>query len=100
MTLNVFSNSRFNFDWTVALFYKSKINSHGVYVIKKKKSKRKVSLKSKKRRHITVNSHSNSSETNNSNTSNSDDVIGNSNLPPINIHTKISLKTHYFSKTN
>ena len=37
MTLNVFSNSKFNFDCTEALFYRSKINIHGVYVIKKKK---------------------------------------------------------------
>ena len=37
------------------------------------------------------NSHFNNSETNNYNTSNIDDVIGNSNLPRINIHTKCSL---------
>ena len=36
-TLKAFSNFKFNFDWTKALFYRSKINSHGVYVIKKKK---------------------------------------------------------------
>ena len=47
-------------------------------------------MKSKKRQCITVNSHFNTSEKK-SNTSNSDDVIGNSNLPCINIHTKISL---------
>ena len=40
---------------------------------------------------ITIDSHFNSSEKNNFNTSNSDDVIGNSNLPRINIHTKSSL---------
>ena len=36
MTLNFLSNSKFNFDWTVALFYRSKMISHGVYIIKKK----------------------------------------------------------------
>ena len=52
---------------------------------------RKVSLKSKKRICINVNSHLNSSETNNLNTSNSDNVIGNLNLPCINVHTKSPL---------
>ena len=37
MTSNVFSNFKFNFDFTDALFYKIKINSHGVYVTKNKK---------------------------------------------------------------
>ena len=36
MTLTIFSNFKFNFDWTVELSYRSKINSHSVYVIKKK----------------------------------------------------------------
>ena len=90
MTLNVFSNFKFNFDYTEALFYKSKINSHGVYIIKKKIWE-KASYQSKKRRYITVNSHFNSSETNHLNTSNSDNVIGNSNLSRINVHTKILL---------
>ena len=53
-----------------------------------RKQEMKVSFKSKKNRCIAVNSHFNSSETNNSKTSNSDDVIGNSNLPCINVHTK------------
>ena len=52
---------------------------------------RKVSFKSNKKICITVNSHLNSSETDNYKTSNSDDVIGNSNLPRINDHTKIAL---------
>ena len=55
------------------------------------KQGRKLSLKSKKRICITVNSHFNSSETNNLKTSNSDNVIGNSNLPCMNVHNKISL---------
>ena len=38
-----------------------------------------------------MNSHFNSSEKNHLNTSKSDDVIGNSNLPCINVHTKTSL---------
>ena len=36
MTLNVFSNFKFNFNCNEALFYKSKINSHGVYLTKNK----------------------------------------------------------------
>ena len=57
-----------------------------------KKLGSKVSFKSKKRRRITVNSHFNSIETNNSNKSNSDDVIGCSNLPRINVNTNSSLE--------
>ena len=37
MPLDVSSNFKYNFDWNVALFYRIKINNHGVYVIKKKK---------------------------------------------------------------
>ena len=35
--MDVSSNFKYNFDWNVALFYRIKINNHGVYVIKKKK---------------------------------------------------------------
>ena len=49
------------------------------------------SLKSNKRRCITVYSHFKSSGGNNSNTPNSDNVIRNSNLPCINVHTKSPL---------
>ena len=59
-----------------------------VFTSSRGKLLRKVSFKSKKMRRIVVNSYFNSSETNNSNTSNSDDVIGNPNLPCINVHTK------------
>ena len=52
---------------------------------------RKVSFESKNRRRITVNSNFNSSEKDSLNTSNSDNCIGNSNLPFINVHTKSSL---------
>ena len=38
-----------------------------------------------------LNSYLKSSETNNSNTSTSDDVIGKSNIPRINVHTKFLL---------
>ena len=51
----------------------------------------KFSYKYKKSRCITVNSQVNSSELNNLNTSKSDNIIGNSNLPHINIHAKSSL---------
>ena len=35
MALELFQIFKFNFDCTEALFYNSKINSHGVYVAKK-----------------------------------------------------------------
>ena len=62
-----------------------------VFMSSKIKQGRKVSFKSNRRICITVNSHFNSSETNHLNASNSNDAIGNSNLPRINVHTKISL---------
>ena len=37
MTLNVLSIFRINFDFTEALFYKIKINSHGFHATKKEK---------------------------------------------------------------
>ena len=49
-----------------------------------------IFLKSKKRRYTTVTSYVNSSESNDINTYNSDNFIGNSNLPCINVHTKRS----------
>ena len=51
------------------------------------KQERNVSYKYKKSRCITVNLQVNSSKSNNLNTSNSDNVIGNSNLPRINVQT-------------
>ena len=76
MTLNFFSNFKFDFDCSEAIFYKIKINSHGVYVINKK-IWRNVSYKSKKSVCINVNSHVNISKINNSKTSNNDDFRGN-----------------------
>ena len=90
MTLNVLSMFKFNFDCIEALFYKSKINSHGVYFTKKKK-RRNILYISKNMICTTANSHVNSSKSNNLNTSKSDNVIGNSNLPSINIQTKVNL---------
>ena len=52
---------------------------------------RNVFYNSKKRRCTTVKSHANSSESNNSNASKSDNVIVNSNLLHINVHTKSSI---------
>ena len=89
ITLNVFSGFKFDFNCTDALFYKSKINSHGVYVTKKKQGS-KFSFKYNKSICTTSNSHVNSSESNDPNTYNSDNVIGNSNIPRINIYTKHS----------
>ena len=54
------------------------------------KNGRKVFPKSKKRRCTTVTSHVDSSESNDLNTYNSDNFIGNSNIPRINVHTKRS----------
>ena len=51
-----------------------------------------VSFKAKKSICVTVNSHSKNSKTNNPKTSSSDNIIGNSNLPSINVFTKSSLK--------
>ena len=48
---------------------------------------------SKKRRCTTVNSHVSGRKSNNPTTSNSDNYIGNSNLPHLNIHTKSSFTT-------
>ena len=89
MTLNFLSNFKFYFDSTERIFYKSKINSHIVYVFKKKTWSEGFS-KSKKRRCTTVTSHVNISESNYLNTYNRDNVIGNSNIPHINVHTECS----------
>ena len=62
-----------------------------VFTSSRIKQGRKVLYQYRKRRCITINSHINSSETNNLNTSKSDNVIRNSNLPRINVHTKSSL---------
>ena len=62
-----------------------------VFKSSRRKQVRKVSFKSNNTRCITVNSHFNSIETNYLKTSNSDNVIVNSNLPRINVHTKSSL---------
>ena len=66
-----------------------------MFTSSRRKLGRKFSFESKNRRRIAVKSNFNSGETSNSNTSNSDDVIGDSNLPHINVHTEISFKqTH------
>ena len=56
----------------------------------KRKQEREVSFKSNKRICTTVNSHIFGSKSNDPNICNSDNVIGNSNLPCINVHTKCS----------
>ena len=56
----------------------------------RRKKRRKILYISNKRRCITDNLHVNSSKSNNPNTYNSDNDIGNSNLPRINVHTKLS----------
>ena len=90
MTLNFLSNFRFYFDRAEGIFYTSKINSRCVYVIKTKTWSEGFS-KSKNRRCSTVTSHVHSSESNNPNTFNSDNVVENSKLPHINVHSKRSL---------
>ena len=59
-----------------------------VFTFSRSKQGSKVAYRYKKRRCTTVNSHVNSSESNNPNISKSDHVIGNSNLPRINVQTK------------
>ena len=59
-----------------------------VFTLSRRKYGRKVSYNSKKRRCTTVKSHVKSSESNHLNTLNNDNVIGNSNLPHINVNTK------------
>ena len=61
-----------------------------VFTSPRRKQRRKVSLKYNKRRCTTITSHVKSSESNDQNTYNSDNVIGNSNLPLINNHTERS----------
>ena len=60
----------------------------------------KVSFKSMNRVCITVNSHFNIIETNNSDKSSRDYVIGNLNLPFINVHTESSFKKIITLKIN
>ena len=62
-----------------------------VFKLSIRKQGRKVSFKSNKKICITGISDLNSIETNILNTSNSDDVIGNSYPPRINVHTESSL---------
>ena len=64
-----------------------------VFTLSRRKNGKKVSYKSKKRICTTVNSHINSSESNNPNTSDSVNIIGDSNLPHINVQTKIPFNT-------
>ena len=87
MTLDFLSNFKFYFDSTEGLFYKSKINNHGVYVVRKKTWSEGFP-KSKKRRCTTITSHVNSIKTNYLNTYNIDNVIGNLNIPHINNNTE------------
>ena len=60
------------------------------FTFSRQKHGQKVFSKSKKRRCTTVTSHVDSRDTNDMNTYNSVNVIRNSNLPHINIHTKCS----------
>ena len=89
MKLSFLSISKFYFDCTQGLFYKSKINSNGVYVVKTKTWSEGF-YRSKNRRGTTVTSNLNSRESNDLNTYSIDNVIGNSNLPRINVHTERS----------
>ena len=60
------------------------------FTFSRRKHGRKVFPKSYKSRCTIVTSHVNSSESHDLNTYNSDNFIGNSNIPRINIHTKRS----------
>ena len=61
-----------------------------VFTSPRRKKGRKVLFKSNRRRYTNVASHVNSSKSNVPNTYNSDNVIGNSKLPRINVYTKRS----------
>ena len=61
-----------------------------VSTFSKRKQGRKVSYKYKKSIFTNVNLHANSSKSNSTNTSNIDIVVGNSNLPHINVQTESS----------
>ena len=87
MILNFLSNFKFYLDCTKELFYKIKINSHGVYVVKTK-TWLEGFPESKKRRYTTGTPHVNCSESNDMSTYNSDSGIVNSNIPCININIK------------
>ena len=62
-----------------------------VFTSPRRKQGRKVSFKYNNRISTTVNSYVNSSKSNDTNKYNSDNVIGNSNLPRVNVYTKLSL---------
>ena len=64
-----------------------------MFMLSRRKQGRNISYISKKRICNNVNSHVNSSESNNLNTSKSDNVIGSTDLPRINVHDKISFDT-------
>ena len=64
-----------------------------VFTSSRRKQGRNLSYKSKKRICTTVNSHINRSESNNPNTSNIDNVVGNSNVPRINVQNESSINT-------
>ena len=63
------------------------------FVSPRRKHGRKVLRKSKKRIVTTINSHTNSSKSNYLNISNSDNVIGTSNLPHINVQNDSPFNT-------
>ena len=89
MILNFLSGFKFYFDFTEGIFYKSKINSNSVDVFKKKTWSEGFS-RFNKSRCTTVTSHVNSRKSNYLNTYNSYNVIGNSNIPRINVNTRRS----------
>ena len=60
------------------------------FTLSRRRQGRKTSYISKKIRYTTIKSHANSIKSNHLNTSNNDNVIGNSNLPYINVQTKRS----------
>ena len=91
MTLNVFSIFKLNFDCIEVLLKRSKGNSYGIYVVKQNQG-REILYSYKKSICITVNLCLNSSETNHLDESKIDNVIRNSNLPCIIVHTKSLLK--------
>ena len=64
-----------------------------IFTSPRRKQGRNILYIYKKKRFTTVNSHVSSRESNNPNTPNSDNIIRNSNIPHINVHTKSSFNT-------
>ena len=80
-------NFQIHFYYIKVLFYNGNKNNM-VFTLSRRKHVRKVFFRSKKRICTTINSRVNSNKSNNLNESNSDNGIGNSSLPCINVQNE------------